>query len=1056
MSDRLTEAVARARDLVAELVPALVAKGIWGSPMGKTRIADRIAAELPEHRVYVEPFAGGAQVLFAKEPSEVEVVSDLDPEIAFAFKFAKSITPDQLERLRRKKWVGDKEHFKKLVDAGVPEDDLERFYRFAYLSRFSFNKLRRGTMPDKNVGASSRFVERLERHAPRLKKVRVRCADYEKVIDEFDDPDTFFFLDPPYAGYDADTRVGAGHKDWDEERFAKVLRRIKGKFLCTYGTRGSGDLFDGFVVRRWRHTSGVGTSQGNGPRQGVTLIATNYDPEKAARAQATVEKTIWGSPAGKKRLADRLAGLLPAHKTYVEPFAGSAAVLFAKEPAAVEVLNDADPEIAEAYRIIKRLKPEQLARLRKMTWTGDEATFKRLFDARPKDEVEKLHRFLYVTHFSYGKLRGRSFSPSGDGIEAATVDRIEKFGPRLKNVRIHSGDYERVVRKYDGKDTTFYLDPPYPGYNVDVGEADFDEERFLALLKSIKGKFLVTYGTRGELPTRFEEEGFRVKRIRPSRTIGSMRGVGGPKVLTTLLVSNYDLVEKHLAEALGDDWVLDEEIDKRQPFGTFGGSFHYAKRIVPLIPEHDTYVEPFAGAAAVLYAKEPSAKEVIADIDDDVVFLHRFIKRMDEQALDRLRDFNWTCTEASWKRVRELEPKNDVERFYKLAFIRGKGRDARPDATHPAGSAMGQTTDPEKFLGAAERLKDVTVLKQDYKKTVERFDGPGTFFFLDPPYPGEWYDKDATVDVDEFVEVLAKIRGRFIAVLNDSPENAAAFKRVGTVFRLKVREASGTGGAKTASRLFCANFKVAKAEDVDVLDDAELAEAEKAAWSRAFVNDLPDNAFLYVEPGGKKGEDGRTVPRNLRHFPVRGADGKLDLPHLRNAIARIPQARIPGLTGDDLRALQDRARELLAEATEKNDVFSKSIPLIKGTDPADERYVLGVVLEPEVVDAQGDIYSPDEVRQAAHRFMEDFGGLGLMHRMRVNGQVKVLESYLAPVDFAVGETRVRKGTWLLAVRILSDELWEQVKDGKLTGFSIGGSARRVPETDEPAPQQEAA
>jgi len=79
-----------------------------------------------------------------------------------------------------------------------------------------------------------------------------------------------------------------------------------------------------------------------------------------------------------------------------------------------------------------------------------------------------------------------------------------------------------------------------------------------------------------------------------------------------------------------------------------------------------------------------------------------------------------------------------------------------------------------------------------------------------------------------------------------------------------------------------------------------------------------------------------------------------------------------------------------------------------------------------------------------------------MHRMRVNGQVKVLESYLAPVDFAVGETRVRKGPSLLAVRILSDELWEQVKDGKLTGFSIGGSARRVPEAEERVPQQEAA
>ena len=51
----------------------------------------------------------------------------------------------------------------------------------------------------------------------------------------------------------------------------------------------------------------------------------------AARGETEVEKTIWGSPAGKKRLADRLVAMLPAHKTYVEPFAGSGAVLFAKD-----------------------------------------------------------------------------------------------------------------------------------------------------------------------------------------------------------------------------------------------------------------------------------------------------------------------------------------------------------------------------------------------------------------------------------------------------------------------------------------------------------------------------------------------------------------------------------------------------------------------------------------------------------------------------------------------------------------------------------------------------
>ena len=119
----------------------------------------------------------------------------------------------------------------------------------------------------------------------------------------------------------------------------------------------------------------------------------------------------------------------------------------------------------------------------------------------------------------------------------------------------------------------------------------------------------------------------------------------------------------------------------------------------------------------------------------------------------------------------------------------------------------------------------------------------------------------------------------------------------------------------------------------------------------------------------------------------------------------------------------------------------KRIPLLKTNE---ERYVLGIVLEPERVDAQQDIYSAAEVRDAAHRFMEEYRNLGLMHREILGEQVKILESYLAPAEFEVDGTRIKRGTWLLAVRVVDDELWGQIKTGALTGFSIGGSALRAP------------
>jgi len=61
-------------------------------------------------------------------------------------------------------------------------------------------------------------------------------------------------------------------------------------------------------------------------------------------------------------------------------------------------------------------------------------------------------------------------------------------------------------------------------------------------------------------------------------------------------------------------------------------------------------------------------------------------------------------------------------------------------------------------------------------------------------------------------------------------------------------------------------------------------------WTRKYINDLPDSAFAVILPGGEKDGEGKTTPRSLRKFPHHTNDGKIDLPHLRNANARVPQS----------------------------------------------------------------------------------------------------------------------------------------------------------------------
>jgi len=70
-------------------------------------------------------------------------------------------------------------------------------------------------------------------------------------------------------------------------------------------------------------------------------------------------------------------------------------------------------------------------------------------------------------------------------------------------------------------------------------------------------------------------------------------------------------------------------------------------------------------------------------------------------------------------------------------------------------------------------------------------------------------------------------------------------------------------------------------------------DAADSVWSTAYINNLEDECFLYIEPGGTKDESGKTTPRDLRHFPFKDASGKVDLVHVKNALSRIPQADVP-------------------------------------------------------------------------------------------------------------------------------------------------------------------
>jgi hypothetical protein len=83
------------------------------------------------------------------------------------------------------------------------------------------------------------------------------------------------------------------------------------------------------------------------------------------------------------------------------------------------------------------------------------------------------------------------------------------------------------------------------------------------------------------------------------------------------------------------------------------------------------------------------------------------------------------------------------------------------------------------------------------------------------------------------------------------------------------------------------------------------AEAPGDEWDAAYIDALPDDSFAYIEPGADADEEGKAVPRELRHFPIRDADGNVSLPHVEQALVALDAEKMS--TGDSIPE-EDRKR----------------------------------------------------------------------------------------------------------------------------------------------------
>ncbi len=179
-------------------------------------------------------------------------------------------------------------------------------------------------------------------------------------------------------------------------------------------------------------------------------------------------KAILKYPGGKWRIADWIISFFPEHKVYVEPFFGSGAVFFKKEPSYIETINDIDGNIVNLFKVC-RDHPNALAAAVNMTpFSRDE--FVECYETNVGDPIERARRTLVRYHQSFGtsnstKKSWRNVQTYG-GPRCATMwnylpDTIIECCERLKEAQIECIDGVELIKRYDSEDTLIYCDSPY-------------------------------------------------------------------------------------------------------------------------------------------------------------------------------------------------------------------------------------------------------------------------------------------------------------------------------------------------------------------------------------------------------------------------------------------------------------------------------------------------------------------------------------------------------------------------------------------------------------------
>lgn len=240
-----------------------------------------------------------------------------------------------------------------------------------------------------------------------------------------------------------------------------------------------------------------------------------------------------------------------------------------------------------------------------------------------------------------------------------------------------------------------------------------------------------------------------------------------------------------------------------------GGKTKLKKEIIKYIPPHKVYVEPFVGGGSVFFAKQPAEKEVINDIDKDLVRFYRYFKRRDVS----VKRCDMRPSRERFNRYKTQKPKTPQQYVCRYLY---RNKWSYAGAGNHFVKKIGDRHRGIKQITPEHksRLSGVKIENKDFKQVVKENDSKNAFIYMDPPYPDTYDYGKPPVDPEEVCKLAARAKGKVLISYNNHPAVRKAAKKYGLkIKRIRTRYTMGSDmsdGGRVVTELLISNYDLNK------------------------------------------------------------------------------------------------------------------------------------------------------------------------------------------------------------------------------------------------------